>query len=228
MSLYDLRTTNIVQPIMNTTTQGLRSFSYLGSRLWNNLVNDFPFLCYVDYNGFKEFIKDWTGPNLDDDFNYVQHYLNILLFIKYLYVILRVLNLLQFFFYLLCIGISYCISCYIPFYCIYSACTGHILHPLSYTSLLANVVCFTYDFKKKLFYSILFYSSVLGSTCRDGPQPGQYGSYGGSIGPIMTQFCFTNACQLGNYVIPKYNFGIHSQSNVLPKFGIDESYLNQR
>ena len=35
------------------------------------MVNDFPFLCHVDYNGFKEFIKDWTGPNLDDGFNYV-------------------------------------------------------------------------------------------------------------------------------------------------------------
>ena len=71
MSPYDLRTTDIVQPKRNTTTHGLRSFSYLGSRLWNNLVNDFPFLCHVDYNGFKEFIKDWTGPNLDDGFNYV-------------------------------------------------------------------------------------------------------------------------------------------------------------
>ena len=71
MAPYDLRTTNIEQPKRNTTTHGLRSFSYLGSRLWNNLVNDFPFLCHVDYNGFKDFIKDWTGPNLDDGFNYV-------------------------------------------------------------------------------------------------------------------------------------------------------------
>ena len=71
MSPYDLRTTNIVQPKRNTTTHGLRSFSYLGSRLWNNLVNDFPFLCHIDYNGFKEFIKNWPGPNLDDGFNYV-------------------------------------------------------------------------------------------------------------------------------------------------------------
>ena len=41
LSPYDLRTTNIVQPKRNTTTHGLRSFSYLGSQLWSNLVNDF-------------------------------------------------------------------------------------------------------------------------------------------------------------------------------------------
>ena len=38
--LYDLRTTNLVQPKRQSTTYGLRSFSYLRSRLWYELVKD--------------------------------------------------------------------------------------------------------------------------------------------------------------------------------------------
>ena len=68
---YDLRTTNLVQPKRQSTTYGLRSFSYLGSRLWNELVKDYPFLCEIDYVDFQEFIKQWGGPNLDDGFCYV-------------------------------------------------------------------------------------------------------------------------------------------------------------
>ena len=104
----------------------------------------FHFLCHIDYNGFKEFIKDWPGPNLYNGFNYVQHYFYILLFIEYLYVILRVLNLLcKFlpFMYIILYILLYSVSLYIL------SCTVHMLHPLSYTSLLANVVFFIYDFK---------------------------------------------------------------------------------
>ena len=68
---YDLRTTNLSQPKRQSTTYGLRSFSYLGARLWNNIVKDFPFLCEIDYNGFREFVGQWGGPDLDDGFNYV-------------------------------------------------------------------------------------------------------------------------------------------------------------
>ena len=68
---YDLRTTNLVQVKRQSTTYGLRSFSYLGSRLWNKLVKDYPFLCEIDYVDFKEFIEQWGSPNLDDGFRYV-------------------------------------------------------------------------------------------------------------------------------------------------------------
>ena len=68
---YDLRTTNLVQPKRQSTTYGLRSFSYLGSSLWNELVKDYPFLCEIDYIDFKEFIEQWGGPNLDDGSCYV-------------------------------------------------------------------------------------------------------------------------------------------------------------
>ena len=64
---YDLRTTNLVQPKRQSTIYGLRSFSYLGSWLWNELVKDYPFLCEIDCVDFQKFIKQWGGPNLDDD-----------------------------------------------------------------------------------------------------------------------------------------------------------------
>ena len=141
MSSYDLKTTNIVQPKRNTTTYGLRSFSYLGSRLWNNLVTEFPFLCHIDYNGLKEFIKDWTGPKLDDGFNYISIYFyspnvyichftcpeSLIWFLPFMYIIV-------------------CILLYSTLMCIL-CCTVHMLHILLYTTLLANVVCFTYDSK---------------------------------------------------------------------------------
>ena len=50
---YDLRTTNLVQPKRQSTTYGLRSFSWLGSRLWNELVKDYHFLCEIDYVDFQ-------------------------------------------------------------------------------------------------------------------------------------------------------------------------------
>ena len=59
------------QPKHQSTTYELRSFSYLGARLWNNIVKDFPFLCEIDYNSFREFVGQWGGPDLDDGFNYV-------------------------------------------------------------------------------------------------------------------------------------------------------------
>ena len=42
---YELRTKNLVQPKRKSITYGMRSFSYLGARLWNNLAKDYPFLC---------------------------------------------------------------------------------------------------------------------------------------------------------------------------------------
>ena len=141
MSPYDLRTTHIVQPKRNTTTHGLRSFSYLGSRLWNNLVNDFYLLCHIDYNGFNAFIKYWTGPNLDDSFNYCNT-ISIYCYLSFIFTchFTRPESFMYFFLYLC---ISYCIFCSIPSYCIYSAALYTCCIPLSYTSLLANVVCFT-------------------------------------------------------------------------------------
>ena len=68
---YELRTKNLVQPKLKSTTYGLRSFSYLGARLWNHHVKDYPFFCEIDYVDFKEFVEQWSGPNWDDGFCYV-------------------------------------------------------------------------------------------------------------------------------------------------------------
>ena len=40
---YDLRIINLVQHKRKSTTYGLRSFSYLVTRLWNDLVKDYPY-----------------------------------------------------------------------------------------------------------------------------------------------------------------------------------------
>ena len=68
---YELRTKNLVQLKRKSTTYGLRSFSYLGARFWNNLVKDYPSLCEIDYVDFIEFVEQWGGPNWDDGFCYV-------------------------------------------------------------------------------------------------------------------------------------------------------------
>ena len=62
----------------------------LGSRLWNELVKDYPFLCEIDCIDLKEFIEQGGGPNLVDGFCYVWilHHVplnNIQLFIIYEY-----------------------------------------------------------------------------------------------------------------------------------------------
>ena len=68
---YELRTKNLVQPERKSTTYGLRSFSYLGARLWNNLVKDYPFLCEIDYVDFEEFVEQWGASNWGDGFCYI-------------------------------------------------------------------------------------------------------------------------------------------------------------
>ena len=54
-----------------TTTHGLRSFSYLGAKLWNDLVNSDPAISYFDFNELVSFLKCWDGPNFTDSFTYV-------------------------------------------------------------------------------------------------------------------------------------------------------------
>ena len=39
--LYDMRTPRLEQPIWSTTTYGLRSFSFIGAKFWNDFVSDF-------------------------------------------------------------------------------------------------------------------------------------------------------------------------------------------
>ena len=45
---------------------GLRSISYIGAKLWNDLPNDFKETS--DFTDFKSILDTWTGPDLDDPF----------------------------------------------------------------------------------------------------------------------------------------------------------------
>ena len=59
---YLMRDTSILeQPKRRTTTYGFRSFSYLGSKVWNELPNHFKDMASLD--DFKRIIKTWSGPN---------------------------------------------------------------------------------------------------------------------------------------------------------------------
>ena len=42
---YEMRWNKIIQPKMKTTTHGLRSFSYLGAKLLNDLLKEIPDVC---------------------------------------------------------------------------------------------------------------------------------------------------------------------------------------
>ena len=69
---YNLRTPKLEQPIRRTTNYGLRTFSYLGSKLWNEFLSDFNYTCDTDISELRNFLKLWEGPSLDPSYrNYV-------------------------------------------------------------------------------------------------------------------------------------------------------------
>ena len=69
---YNLRTPKLEQPIRRTTNYGLRTFSYLGSKLWNEFLSDFNYTCDTDISELRSFLKQWKGPSLDPSYrNYV-------------------------------------------------------------------------------------------------------------------------------------------------------------
>ena len=68
-SSYSLRdSSKLVQPKRNTTTFGLRSFTYFGSKLWNDLPIDFKET--TDLALFKDRLRHWDGPKFDDVINF--------------------------------------------------------------------------------------------------------------------------------------------------------------
>ena len=68
---YETRSHKLIQPKRKTTSNGLRTFSYLGSKLWNDLVNSEPAIANVEFDELIEFLKDWEGSNTNDGFPYV-------------------------------------------------------------------------------------------------------------------------------------------------------------
>ena len=64
---YQLRDSSLLeQSRCRTTTYGLRSMSYIGAKLWNDLPNDFK--ATTDFTDFKRMLQTWAGPDLDDPF----------------------------------------------------------------------------------------------------------------------------------------------------------------
>ena len=60
-----MRTQKWEQAKRRKTTYGLRTFSYLGSKLWNLLANESNEVNDIDYERLKFVIKYWPGPNHD-------------------------------------------------------------------------------------------------------------------------------------------------------------------
>ena len=59
---YDVRATKLEQPLRRTTNYGLRTFSYIGSRLWNLLVQEYPEVPHMDFGTIQVTSEtvDWS------------------------------------------------------------------------------------------------------------------------------------------------------------------------
>ena len=68
---YRMRVSFIIeQPKRRTTTFGLRSFSYVGAKVWNELPTYLKETTYL--NDFKSLLDTWNGPDLiDTTFSYL-------------------------------------------------------------------------------------------------------------------------------------------------------------
>ena len=83
---HERRSDKLIQPKRRTTSNGLRSFSYLGSKLWNDLVNSDPAIANCDFNEIMVYLKQWEGPDMNDSFPYLWFFMlvNVLYFIAWI------------------------------------------------------------------------------------------------------------------------------------------------
>ena len=79
-SLFEIKDTcysfrnsvKLIQPKRRSTKYGLRSISYLGSKVWNDIANDsYDINDDMTIADFKRFLKNWNGPELDIFTNYL-------------------------------------------------------------------------------------------------------------------------------------------------------------
>ena len=70
---YSMRNNYILnQPKRNTTTFGLRSISYVGAKLWNELPHHRLDFIDMSVSEFKRYLVSWEGPNMiNTSFNYI-------------------------------------------------------------------------------------------------------------------------------------------------------------
>ena len=60
----------LIQPRRNSVNNGLRSFSYVGSKLWNDLPRYMKESLHDDIQCFKSCLNNWNGPTDIDTFSY--------------------------------------------------------------------------------------------------------------------------------------------------------------
>ena len=69
---YDFRNEKLViQPKKNKTTYGIRSLSYVGAKLWNDMKFEFDNFDEMEIHDFKRLLNNWNGPDLNAFKNYV-------------------------------------------------------------------------------------------------------------------------------------------------------------
>jgi len=61
----------LVQPLRDTTTYGLRTLSYTGAKLWNDLPFPLNDISEMGVHDFKNILSTWEGPDDDGSFHYV-------------------------------------------------------------------------------------------------------------------------------------------------------------
>ena len=83
---HERRSNKLIQPKRRTTSNDLRSFSYPGSKLWNDLVNSDPAIANCDFNEIMDYLKQSEGSDMNDSFPYVWIFmiLNVLYFIAWI------------------------------------------------------------------------------------------------------------------------------------------------
>ena len=63
---YNLRDPQpLNQPKRNTTNYGLKTFSYLGTKLWNDMPNDMKCISDTDIHEFKSRLKHMVVPTYE-------------------------------------------------------------------------------------------------------------------------------------------------------------------
>jgi hypothetical protein len=61
---YNMRFQHIELPVRRTTRFGIRTFSYVGSHLWNYVISKENYLSHLTLDEFKQFLKRWPGPEM--------------------------------------------------------------------------------------------------------------------------------------------------------------------
>ena len=117
---YQLRTSNLEQPLRRTTRYGPRTFSYVGFHLWNSVLNDHNDIAHIDFNEFKAFLNTWEGPDMS------QYAIPLLWWLQccewFLCWCLSCIGYI--YWYLNCMFRSICI--FVSYDCIFSHCTVYI------------------------------------------------------------------------------------------------------